>query len=534
MSYKKTQEQFVAEVEQLVGDEYTIIGTYEGTHKKVLIRHNTCGYEYNVIPLNFLHGTRCPQCAGSLTLTNDIFQSRVQELTNNTYEIIGKFTNSKTPILMRHTICGWKFEMKPSNFLAGNRCPKCGHKVRYTTESFIDAVKTQVGDEYTVLGDLITTNQKITMRHNACGYEYDIVARSFLRGTRCAKCAGVIKHTTETYKQRVKELVGDEFIVLGAYAGNKVKIKMQHTVCGWVFETKPNVFLSGSRCPNCRKNKAYTQESFTQKVYELVGDEYEVIGKYVNSQTPITMLHNTCGRHYDVLPSSFLMGHRCSHCFKSVPYTTEEYKSKVEKLVGNRYSVLSEYISANNSIKLRHNVCGFEYEIKPLMFFQGNRCPQCARNLSRSIPEEIVAYFVQQHFDIVQAYRPDWLDLGRKQNGEIDIWIPSIQIGIEYDGIFHNSIESMDRDKIKNNLIQQSTECQKLIRIRENRTTPMCNVPSKVVVLQAESPINISSRVGIAELERMITQLFAELGIIQKKVSITQEIINYCQQKSKR
>jgi len=63
MHKKKTQEEFEKEVYNLVGNEYTVLGKYIDALKKILIRHNNCNYEWNVQPSNFLEGQRCPVCS---------------------------------------------------------------------------------------------------------------------------------------------------------------------------------------------------------------------------------------------------------------------------------------------------------------------------------------------------------------------------------------------------------------------------------------------------------------------------------------
>lgn len=55
---RKTTEQFKREVFDLVGDEYKVLGEYEKSCIKIKIKHNVCGYEYDVIPNNFLAGNR--------------------------------------------------------------------------------------------------------------------------------------------------------------------------------------------------------------------------------------------------------------------------------------------------------------------------------------------------------------------------------------------------------------------------------------------------------------------------------------------
>lgn len=70
-------------------------------------------------------------------------------------------------------------------------------KVRLNTEIYKERVKKQVGNEYEVLGEYVDYNYtKIKMRHNTCGYEYDILPDTFLMGVSCAKCGGTLRYTT--------------------------------------------------------------------------------------------------------------------------------------------------------------------------------------------------------------------------------------------------------------------------------------------------------------------------------------------------
>jgi hypothetical protein len=39
------------------------------------------------------------------------------------------------------------------------------------------------------------------------------------------------KRTTEEFKEEVKKLTGDEYIVIGEYIGTNSKIKIQHNTC---------------------------------------------------------------------------------------------------------------------------------------------------------------------------------------------------------------------------------------------------------------------------------------------------------------
>ena len=57
-----------------------------------------------------------------------------------------------------------------------------------------------------------------------------------------------------------------------------------------------------------------------------------------------------------------------------------EYWQEVEALVGEEYTVLSEYQNAFAHVKMRHNACGLEYSVAPAHFTStGRRCPKCSR-----------------------------------------------------------------------------------------------------------------------------------------------------------
>lgn len=65
------------------------------------------------------------------------------------------------------------------------------------------------------------------------------------------------------------------------------------------------------------RNKKKTTEIFKKEVFELVGDEYDVLGEYINALAHILIRHNKCGNEYPVAPAKFLYGNRCPICSSS-------------------------------------------------------------------------------------------------------------------------------------------------------------------------------------------------------------------------
>lgn len=252
MVRKKTHEEFLEEVKELVGEEYEVIGKYVNSKKKIAVKHNECGYEYDVQAGSFLRGARCPKCSGKMKKNTEIFKQEVHELVGDEYEVIGKYVKSSEKIEMKHTKCGHKYDVVPSGFLNGRRCSKCSNiekvKKRRMTNTQFDKRLYDIAKESIIrIDNYINSRKEIMFFHNVeeCGHKWKATPNSILQGHGCPKCSGLMKKTTDEFKGEVQALVGDEYTVLGKYINNRTKIKMFHEKCKCEFLVTPNHFLKG-------------------------------------------------------------------------------------------------------------------------------------------------------------------------------------------------------------------------------------------------------------------------------------------------
>lgn len=58
--------------------------------------------------------------------------------------------------------------------------------------------------------------------------------------------------------------------------------------------------------------------------------------------------------------------------------TTEEVKGRIEDLTGNEYLLLGNYVNAHTKILVKHSLCENEYEVTWNNFQKGTRCPKCS------------------------------------------------------------------------------------------------------------------------------------------------------------
>ena len=94
----------------------------------------------------------------------------------------------------------------------------------------------------------------------------------------------------------------------------------------------------------------------------------------------------------------------------------------------------------------------------------GSGCPECQKKTQSSFPEQAILFYIKTEYpDAVNSYK-NLFDKGM----ELDIFIPSKKIGIEYDGInWHKSERALLREKRKYDICKANGI--KLIRIKENR-----------------------------------------------------------------
>lgn len=257
------QARFEGRVTEAVGEEYTFIGAYTKAKDKIVVIHNICGHEYEVTPDNFLNkGTRCPKCNGGVKKTDEEFKQEIKDLVGEEYTVHDKYINTHTAIEFTHNTCGNVFKKSPGAFTSqGQRCPRCSRGsqkelARLTNSEFTQDILDLVGDEYTFLEEYKGNRERILVRHNICGHEYQVVPSRFKQGNRCKNCVATSQRKTqEEFIEEVSMISDGKYSVMGEYRAARFLIEFKHEECGHHFLSTPNNFISGNRCPNCYISK---------------------------------------------------------------------------------------------------------------------------------------------------------------------------------------------------------------------------------------------------------------------------------------
>ena len=246
----------------------------------------------------------------------------------------------------------------------------------------------------------------------------------------------VRRKTPKEFEEEVYQLVKDEYTILSDYEKSSKHVNIKHNICGNEYRVIPNNFFRGRRCPFCNGNNAKQKntEQFKKEVYDLVGNEYEVIGDYVNRSTNIKMKHNKCGRVYYVQPGNFLYKSRCIECYyDSLRAKEEDIRLKVKNCLGNSYKIL-EYkgLSKEKSV-LKHLKCNKTFKVRLNdVLYKKSGCPYCVQSRGE---DYIESYLLEHNIEYEQQKRFE--DLKSIRQLSYDFYIPKYNLLIEYQGEQH-------------------------------------------------------------------------------------------------
>jgi len=224
---------------------------------KVLCRCNKDGYEWRTRPYDLVKGHGCHMCNGVPRYTDETFKRKMKEI-NPMIDILGEYKRAHSKLEWRCKTCLNKHMSKPNSLLSGNGCRICStkethDKQRKTTDEFKDEVYSIVGNDYKVMSEYKGTEIKIELKHQKCGYSFDMTPHNFLGGQRCPECnGGVRRKTTKYFNEQVKKATNNEYEFVDQYKGNNKKVKFKHVLCGRTFKTTPDSFLTQKTgCPYC-------------------------------------------------------------------------------------------------------------------------------------------------------------------------------------------------------------------------------------------------------------------------------------------
>lgn len=191
---------------------------------------------------------------------------------------------------------------------------------RKTAKEFEIQFKSVWGDTAELLTPYVRGVDKVLVRFKECGHECWKIPNKLLAGHGCdhktcryRKLANTKRRSTEEFEADLRAR-GYNYTLFSEYEDLESPIIVGYSTCNHICVSDGRRLISGRGCPICRGFK--DTQRFKQIIHNKYPGEYEILGEYVNSDTPIMVRHK-CGWEFNVSPDYLLKAPACPSCNKS-------------------------------------------------------------------------------------------------------------------------------------------------------------------------------------------------------------------------
>ena len=265
---------------------------------------------------------------------------------------------------------------------------------------------------------------------------------------KCPYCKKVLD--TCTFKEKISAILPN-IQIKGEYINSKKKVLCECTIHNEEFYSEPRKLGEGvCGCKKCKRDKLIqrnllTHEEFVEKLKSL-HPEIEVIGKYINSTTPIKLFCTIHNHYFYESPNTYLYKKKQACCpLKNVQTKTEEefQKELYDRYKGSIQS-LELYKGYFEKIQFKCLIHDITWNSIPANVLKGKGCPKCNAStneieINNYLDENKYFYIYQKRFDNCKDKKPL----------PFDFYLPELNTVIEYDGEGHY-LERFYENKTKN------------------------------------------------------------------------------------
>ena len=501
--------------------------------------------EFKITPQKHLSGQGCRKCAylknskRQLSNTED-FIEKAKKVRGNKYDYSKvRYVGSQDKVCI---ICPehGEFWQTPNSHLNGRSCRKCSNsRVNLNntsnTEDFIEKSKEVHGDryDYSFVKNIKNKKEKIPIICPDHGVFYKSYEKHVRCKQGCPECSGKKRYTNEEFITKCKKLEHTKNFDFSetTYINNSTKVKIfckckdDNGVEHGDFLINPGHLLSGQGCPKCRYIKSASKNRRT--INEVISSanevhknkyDYSLIEKYKNDRIKYPIICPEHGVFYQTLNNHIKAKQGCPICGRiksdeSRRYTFEDFASKAQLVHNGKYEYNdNNYIGTSVKIGITCKKHGVFY-MEPGNHLAGQGCPKCAFVSSKG--EKEVFEFIKC---IVGEDNVSQHDRNILKGEELDIFIPSVNLAIEYNGLYWHSEISKD----KNYHLNKTNKCNNsgitLFHIFEDEWAEKKEIVKSMLSLLLNNDIKIySSQCLLKEVTSKESNIFLENNHIKGK-----------------
>ena len=245
---------------------------------------------------------------------------------------------------------------------------------------------------------------------------------------------------------------------------------------GHEYQATLNKRHNGTGCPYCHGKRLLTGFNDLQTLYPEIAATWDYEKNGCLRPDAITAHNNKClwwrckrGHSWKTSVDNRTKGKGCPHCSgRIITSGFNDFLSLHPAIAAewdyDKNTIAPTTIGGKSAVYAwwRCPMCGYSWRASISNRVAGTGCPKCARRTHSSFPEQALFYYIKKSYpDTINGFKELFDD-----QMELDIYIPSLKIAVEYDGkAWHKGVHNHDKEMAK------YQKCKKagitLIRVKE-------------------------------------------------------------------
>ena len=325
------------------------------------------------------------------------------------------------------------------------------------------------------------STKKVWWKCSKCGYEWLTAIYNRSAGTGCPRCGRQRSHKAritpkrgesfgEKYPNIAKEWSAKNIDISNPYkvkAHCRMRVLWKCAKCGYEWETTFDKRANGNGCPVCAGRVVVEGINDLKTLRPQIAKEWDTEKNGLLKPKDVTVQSARCvywkcakcGHIWKTAIYNRTIGYGCPKCGTARMAKSHEIPKINESLAEVNPQLAKEWNYEKNGdltpglVKAHSGKrvwwkCTHGHEWQATINSRSgkhSKCPVCSIEKQTSYPEQAIFYYLSKYYkEIHNRYR--FTD--GKNRYEVDIYIPSMQIGIEYDGIYwHTGKQAIERKK---------------------------------------------------------------------------------------
>lgn len=224
--------------------------------------------------------------------------------------------------------------------------------------------------------------------------------------------------------------------VLGKYINMKTKITVKCKICGHIWDATPNSLLHSSNCPICSRDKRIKNGDVFKEELLSKNPNITLISKYTGTKNKVRCMCNICSYVWEALPHCLIHGLTgCPNCNHLSQF--KEHSTFIEELseINPNIEILSKYRRNSEKVKCKCKKDGSIWFARPSHLLIGKGCPICKESKGE---RKITDFLSKNNIDYIPQYSFEGLVGINGGMLSYDFYLPNYNMLIEYQGEFHD------------------------------------------------------------------------------------------------